>query len=155
VDIGDDLDPHGGDAINSYRYPDRVRYLLACLLVGLCVSCASGNTDTARSVEGQVWSPYCPGRLLVDCSTKQAHDLRAQIDQRIEDGETSDEVLDWVRSEYGDQAIARPEASGTGLLIWLVPAAIFLAGAGFVIRFVSRNVDPSTDNSKEEQRADP
>jgi cytochrome c-type biogenesis protein CcmH len=136
-----------------------VRVFLVTLVLGLSVACASGDpsdASRAREVEAQVWSPYCPGRLLIDCGTEQAHDLREQIASRVERGESTAEVLVWVRREYGDQAIARPAASGAGLLIWLVPAAIFLLGAGLVVRFVSRNVEhPSEHPDQEELHADP
>jgi cytochrome c-type biogenesis protein CcmH/NrfF len=85
-----------------------------------------------------VWSPYCPGRLLVDCTTSQARALRADIAERVDRGESSDEIVDWVRSEFGDEAIARPSGSGVGLVIWLVPAAIFLAGGIVVARFIRK-----------------
>ncbi len=127
------------------------------LILVLCVGCSAAS-DEARSIEGQVWSPYCPGRLLVDCSTTQARQLRDEIDQRIDRGDSPEEVLDWVRQEYGDQAVARPDASARGLVIWLVPAAFFIAGGLIVARFVSRNLDPSTTNKPESTRrthADP
>jgi cytochrome c-type biogenesis protein CcmH len=135
-----------------------VRSLL--LILVLCAACSlgcSGSGDPARTIEAQVWSPYCPGRLLVDCSTQQARELRGDIADRIDRGESEREVLAWVRTEFGDGAIARPEASGVGLVIWLVPALLFAAGAVIVWRFVSRNVVPSTEpgDDKEITHADP
>ncbi len=88
-----------------------------------------------------MWSPYCPGVLLSDCGTTQARELRREIEARAATGDSEDEILDWVREEYGAQAIARPETSGVGLVVWLVPAAIFLAGAALVWRTVSKNTD--------------
>jgi cytochrome c-type biogenesis protein CcmH len=107
-----------------------------------------------RSIEGQVWSPYCPGRLLTDCPTQQSRELKEEIGRRVAAGDSEDEVLAWVRTEFGDEAVARPETSGSGLIIWLVPALIFLVGAVVVWRFVSRNVE-RTSISKEETHADP
>ena len=85
-----------------------------------------------------MWSPYCPGRLLTDCATQQARQLRTDIRERLEAGEEPDEVLAWVRSEFGDSALAAPDASAKGLVIWLVPAAIFAAGAVVVVRTVRK-----------------
>lgn len=84
-----------------------------------------------------MWSPYCPGRLLVDCTTSQAQELRADIQERIERGDDESAVIDWVRAEFGDEAIARPIAGG-GLIVWLVPVLIFLAGVVVVVRVVRR-----------------
>lgn len=133
----------------SHDEPSMMRGAVAICVLGLSFACStsvSGDAQRARQIEGQVWSPYCPGQLLADCSTQQSRELREEIADRVEAGETTDEVLDWVRAEYGDAAIARPETSGRGLVVWLVPLALFLIGAGVVVRFVSRNVDRTTPN---------
>src|SRR5688572_11059228 len=91
-------------------YADPMRRVLWLTFVML-VACAPGRPD-ARSVEGQVWSPYCPGRLLTDCPTQQADELREAISSRIARGESEEEVLRWVRQEFGEGAIARPDTSG-------------------------------------------
>jgi cytochrome c-type biogenesis protein CcmH len=111
--------------------------LLVVVLAPACAAQPRSDTERAQAIESQVWSPYCPGRLLIDCTTRQARELRLEIADRVERGESGDDILDWVRAEFGDNAVARPEASGTGLVIWLVPAALFAIGA-FVVTFVIR-----------------
>ncbi len=117
------------------------------MLVAFGVAC-SDNTSTpsarAHAIESQVWSPYCPGRLLIDCTTTQARTLRAEIQERVDRGDDSDEVIAWVRDEFGEEAIARPSATGAGLVIWLVPLVLFLAGAIVVVHVV-RRARASTD----------
>ncbi|MEX2540063.1 MAG: cytochrome c-type biogenesis protein CcmH [Actinomycetota bacterium] len=92
----------------------------------------------AQEVEARVWSPYCPGRLLIDCTTHQARELRADIRERIEGGDSQDEVLAWIRSNYGDEALAEPGDSGIGLLVWMGPLAFFVAGAILLAVLVRR-----------------
>ena len=79
-----------------------------------------------------MWSPYCPGRLLIDCTTEQSRELRVRIAERVERGEKTKTIMAWIRSQYGDEAIARPDTRGSGLVVWLVPLAIFVCGACFV-----------------------
>jgi cytochrome c-type biogenesis protein CcmH len=115
--------------------------LAAALLVGAVFACARAEpapAERARAIESQVWSPYCPGRLLSDCTTQQARELRAEILRRVEGGQSGEEVLAWIRRNHGDEALARPEASGAGLLLWLAPAAIFAAGAAVLVVLVRR-----------------
>jgi cytochrome c-type biogenesis protein CcmH/NrfF len=111
-------------------------FVLLCAFA--CAGPPESNADRAHAIEAQVWSPYCPGRLLIDCTTNQARELRVQIQQRVDRGQRSDRIFAWVRSEFGDEALARPEAKGRGLVVWLVPAAIFLGGAIAVARTVRR-----------------
>jgi cytochrome c-type biogenesis protein CcmH/NrfF len=109
--------------------------------MGVAIACATGSPtadERSRAIEREVWSPYCPGRLLVDCTTQQARELRDEISRRVERGDSSQEVLDWIRRNHGDEALARPDARGTGLAVWLVPVAIFAVGAIVVGRLIRR-----------------
>ncbi len=118
-----------------------MRRLFAVVVVAVFVaSCgrpAQTPAERARAIEAEVWSPYCPGRLLVDCTTAQARELRADIQERIERGDDEADVIEWVRAEFGDEAIARP-VSGAGSFIWVVLAVMFLVGAVIVLRVVRR-----------------
>ena len=116
------------------------RVIVLCSLAVVLFACgrpALTPAERARAIEAEVWSPYCPGRLLVDCTTTQARELRTEIQERIERGDDEAEVIDWVRSEFGDEAIARP-VDGGGLVVWLVPVLIFLVGATIVTLVVRR-----------------
>lgn len=118
-----------------------VNRLLLATLTFLAVACGIQQQSTheqARAIEREVWSPYCPGRLLVDCTTTQARELRSEIEDRLEGGESPGEVLAWIRRNHGSEALARPEPTGFGLAVWLVPAAIFVIGAIAVASLVRR-----------------
>jgi cytochrome c-type biogenesis protein CcmH/NrfF len=123
-----------------------MRIVLAACCLAVLFGCTSEDTapteSRARAIEREVWSPYCPGRLLVDCTTDQARQLRNEIDKRVERGDSTDAILAWIRTNHGDEALARPEARGAGLVIWLVPAAIFLAGAVVVAVAIRRGTTP-------------
>lgn len=110
------------------------------LLLAIGVACVAERTspaEQAHAVEAQVWSPYCPGRLLVDCTTRQARELRAEIEGRFEAGQGTDEVLRWIRLNYGDEALARPSAANA-LIVWSFPAAVGLFGAAILTVLIRR-----------------
>ena len=108
-----------------------VRLMALTLLVVL------GASGAAHRIEGQVWSPYCPGRLLIDCPTKQADELRAEIERRIDAGQSSDSVMRWIRLNFGNEAIARPSGHDT-VLIWSLPVALFVVGTPLLAILVRR-----------------
>jgi cytochrome c-type biogenesis protein CcmH/NrfF len=124
-----------------------VRRIFVVLSLAVVVASCAGRTatpsDRAHAVEAQVWSPYCPGRLLIDCTTNQARALRTQIQQRVDRGDDPDEIIDWVRSEFGEEAIARPSGTGAGLVIWLVPLLLFLVGLAVVVRIARHAREPA------------
>ncbi len=119
---------------------------LCAITLALLVACGPQNVSSAKraqSIEAQVWSPYCPGRLLIDCTTHQARELRADIRDRVEQGESNDEVLVWVRENYGEEALAEPDASGAGLIIWLGPL-VLIAGGAIVLTVLLRRWSRTT-----------
>lgn len=118
------------------------RLALSGLLL-LSFACSAGGADAppevqARRIEGQVWSPYCPGRLLADCTTRQAHELRDEIEARLQQGEDPDEVLTWLEENYGEEVLARPRNDPTGWALWLVPAGLLVAGGAVTAWLIRR-----------------
>jgi cytochrome c-type biogenesis protein CcmH/NrfF len=110
------------------------------LLALVCVACAAprGSAATeAHRIEAQVWSPYCPGRLLIDCTTQQADDLRGQIAQRLRSGQSPDDVMRFIRLNFGDGALARPSGRDT-LLVWSFPLALFVIGVPLLVFLLRR-----------------
>jgi len=110
---------------------------LCCVLLLCFAACAASTSNSAHKIEGQVWSPYCPGRLLIDCPTRQADELRAEISRRISRGESADDVMRWIRLNFGNEAIARASGHDT-VLIWSFPVALFLIGTTLLIVLVRR-----------------
>ncbi len=63
--------------------------------------------------------------------------IREEISERIQAGETADQVIARFRDRYGLHILAAPPTSGFHLSAWVIPFAILLAGglgAGFVLR---------------------
>jgi cytochrome c-type biogenesis protein CcmH/NrfF len=81
----------------------------------------------AADLAGQLMSPFCPGRLLVDCTSSQAYDLRETISRRLTAGESVDAVRADLVREYGAAILGAPAPVGVGLLAWIGPALLGLA----------------------------
>lgn len=114
---------------------------LLLLLPAVAMSCAprpSTVEDRSRAIAAQVWSPYCAGRLLTECTTTQAAQLRERITDRLRSGDTDAEVFAWLRANYGDEVLAKPAPTGSGLAVWLVPLALVAAGAMLIVGTVRR-----------------
>lgn len=106
---------------------------LLCLAFVALAACAAHKT-TAHDIEGQVWSPYCPGRLLIDCPTRQADELRAEIAHRLDRGQSPDDVMRWIRLNFGNEAIARPESA----VVWSFPIALLVVGTTVLVVLLRR-----------------
>ncbi len=71
--------------------------------------------------------------MLQVCSSSSGAALRDSIQAMAREGWTTDELVEWVLANHGEQYLAYPEASGTGLLAWLVPPGAILLGILVVV----------------------
>ena len=90
-------------------------------------------------------SPYCPGQMLEVCSSWTGASLRDSIQAMAREGSTTDELVDWVLANHGEQYLAYPDASGAGLLAWLVPPGALILGIVVVVaalRYMRKSAPP-------------
>jgi cytochrome c-type biogenesis protein CcmH len=92
----------------------------------------------ADAMTHRLMSPYCPGLLLADCRSQGAHDLRAEILQRLQKGEAPDVIERDLVGRFGPAIRTVPAFGGFGLIIWLGPLALGLAGLGFAVLVVRK-----------------
>lgn len=81
----------------------------------------------------RIKSPYCPGLMLEVCTSYTGALLRDSIQEMAREGWSTDELVDWVIANHGEEYLAYPRASGQGLLAWLVPPAVLLLGIVVVV----------------------
>jgi cytochrome c-type biogenesis protein CcmH len=98
-----------------------------------------------EEVQGNILSPYCPGRLLKDCPSSAARDLKLNIKKQILTGRTSEEILDALLEEYGDEMRAAPKAQGIGLLAWVVPGLFLVLGLGIILTWIIQQTKKPQD----------
>jgi cytochrome c-type biogenesis protein CcmH len=103
-------------------------------------------------------SPYCPGLMLEVCTSYTGTLLRDSMQTMAREGWTTDELVDWVLANHGEEYLAYPPVSGMGLLAWLVPPAAILLGLLVVVaalRYMRKAAPPeniaSTELSSDEE----
>ena len=92
----------------------------------------------AARVTGSVMSPFCPGRLIADCPSPAAIELREQIRKRIAAGETAETIKAELLETYGEFVRAAPTAEGFDLAAWLVPPIALVVAAVSVMVWMRR-----------------
>lgn len=108
------------------------RHLLATLVAGLVLAApAAAQTpkQQATDLAHELMSPFCPGKLLAECTSSYAGELREAVADRIAAGETKDAVKADLIRQYGREILGAPEPEGIGLLAWALPALIGLLSA--------------------------
>lgn len=89
-------------------------------------------TQQASDLAHQLMSPFCPGKLLSDCTSPNAGVLRKEMAERIAGGESPEAVKAALVRQYGAEILGAPEPEGVGLLVWVLPALLAAASAAAI-----------------------
>lgn len=95
------------------------------------------HPEAAEAI-GKLWSPYCPGFMLEVCSSTQGAALRDSIQTMAEQGATSEEIVDWMIANHGEEYLAVPRGRGASLLAWVAPPLAVLLGLIAVVLILRR-----------------
>jgi cytochrome c-type biogenesis protein CcmH len=102
--------------------------LLALVLVPGALASEEGQRPTLADLEGEVMCPVC-NTTLDQSSSPAARQIKNFIVQRIEAGDSKDQIKDSLVAEYGPQILAAPPTEGFDLLAWLLPLVGLVGGA--------------------------
>jgi cytochrome c-type biogenesis protein CcmH len=107
------------------------------LLIILGIS-VSGETLDWQDLAAELMSPACPGRTLLNCTSGQAEQWREIIRQKLAQGETKEQILQYFIGMRGEEILAAPPKRGFALTVWLFPLLVIVNGAGLIIVLTRR-----------------
>jgi len=119
---------------------ESVRKLLAAVVtVGLAVIVVIGlvqgdksDEDRARAIGSRVKCPVCQGVAIADSPSETARAMMDVVEERIADGWSDNQIIDYFSERYTDSIVIDPPFAGNTLLVWLIPMLAVVAG-GFMI----------------------
>lgn len=98
----------------------------------------------------------CQNESLASSRSDLAKDLRQEVREKMKQGMSDQEIIDFLVSKYGDFVLFDPPMKSYTILLWYGPFALLLIGlVGLVIQLRKRkNAVPETQLSAEQaQRA--
>lgn len=96
----------------------------------------------AREIGRQLRCMVCQNQSIFDSNAGLAKDLRVLVRERMEAGDTDDQVLTYVADRYGDYVLLEPTKSAKTAVLWLTPVAALILGLlGFTL-YIRRRNDP-------------
>ncbi|PTT82721.1 cytochrome C biogenesis protein CcmH [Pelomonas sp. HMWF004] len=97
----------------------------------------------------------CQNESLAASQADLANDLRREIRAQIRQGQTDEQIMDFLVSRYGDFVRYRPPFNATTVLLWVGPFAALLAGLGGLLLFLRRRraIAPPALTDDEQRRA--
>ncbi len=75
----------------------------------------------------------CSGESIADSRAKLAGDMRALVREKVSEGKSKNDILEYLTLTYGEQILMRPPVNKTTYLLWSGP--FILLFIGFIIFF--------------------
>ncbi|WP_428029281.1 cytochrome c-type biogenesis protein [Ancylobacter sp.] len=97
----------------------------------------------ARELSKELRCMVCQNQSIDDSDAPLARDLRLLVRERIKDGDSNGEVLDYLVARYGEFVLLRPTWHGANAILWLAPFAVLVfGGIGLFIAYRRRAAQP-------------
>ncbi|HTI85393.1 MAG TPA: cytochrome c-type biogenesis protein [Alphaproteobacteria bacterium] len=121
--------------------------LLAALLVSLAalispVALAIGPDEMladpalearARTIGQSLRCLVCQNQSIDDSEAGLARDLRILVRERLQAGDSNQQVVDYIVARYGDFVLLRPPVTRATYLLWFGPALLLLVAATAIV----------------------
>jgi cytochrome c-type biogenesis protein CcmH len=119
--------------------------ILCFLIIIFAISVSANSQELTREqerrlskIEGEIFSPFCPGKVLKDCPSSGATELKGELRSKLMAGESDTQIVAYLESLYGTEIHARPPMSGMGVWVWVVPGVFVLIGVVIFIFLMRR-----------------
>ena len=115
--------------------PQCMSLVLSMMMLGLS---SPAWSQPWQDVAGDLMSPACPGRTLLNCTSSQAEQWRELIRQKLLQGESKEQILQYFVDIGGEGILAAPPKKGFALTAWLLPLFVMVNGAGLIVVLTRR-----------------
>ncbi len=93
----------------------------------------------------------CQNQTIADSSAPLAEDLRNQVREKMRQGASDSQIMDFMVERYGDFVLYRPPVKATTLLLWFGPLLLVAAGLLVLLRRLRRRPAPEPELSAAER----
>ena len=83
----------------------------------------------ARALSRELRCMVCQNQSIDDSDAPLARDLRILVRERLTDGDSDPQVVDFLVARYGEFVLLKPRFEWHTAVLWLTPAAALIAGA--------------------------
>jgi cytochrome c-type biogenesis protein CcmH len=96
----------------------------------------SGNVDEQRymSLISQLRCLVCQNESLADSNADLAHDLRVEVYEHMQQGQSDQQVVDFLVARYGDFVLYKPPVKPSTYLLWYGPFVLLALGLILLVK---------------------
>jgi cytochrome c-type biogenesis protein CcmH len=87
----------------------------------------------ARTLSQQLRCMVCQNESIDESDAPLAHDLRVLVRERLQAGDSDNQVLDFLVARYGEFVLLKPRLSWHTVLLWGLPPGLLLTGIALLL----------------------
>lgn len=85
------------------------------------IQVTANDSSNLYEISNELMCPVCQGQTVAESNSKLAISMRDVIKQKITEGKSKNEILNYFTEIYGDNILATPPVKGLNILLYLVP----------------------------------
>jgi cytochrome c-type biogenesis protein CcmH len=85
----------------------------------------------------------CQNQNIADSHAELAQDLRRKVYEKLKQGQSNQEIIDFMTERYGDFVLYRPPFKAKTLILWLAPVLALICGGAFFYSLKRRGENTS------------
>ena len=124
-------------AVTRPRGKALLTLIFIAMLLLIAAACASSSEPVspeeletvAQGIDKGLMCPVCPSETIDQSQVEIAQQMRIMVREKLAQGESRNEILQFFVDRYGPGVLAEPPKSGFNLLIWVIPPMALLLGS--------------------------
>lgn len=112
----------------------------------------SAQRESFLKLTAELRCPMCQNQNIADSDAMIAHDMRRKVYTLLKQGKTEQEVIEFMKSRYGDFVHYQPPVTAATLWLWAGPVLFIFIALLVVIR--RKSVSPPEDMAAKLAKAD-
>ncbi|MEO0908840.1 MAG: cytochrome c-type biogenesis protein [Pseudomonadota bacterium] len=82
----------------------------------------------ARALSAEIRCLVCQNQSIDDSDAQLARDLRVLVREKLVEGLSDEEILDFLVARYGEFVLLKPPFAAHTLVLWILPLIALLSG---------------------------
>lgn len=112
--------------------------------------------ERARALSTELRCLVCQNQSIDDSNAALARELRILLRERLVEGDSDQEIIDYLVERYGQFVLLKPQFNVFTAILWVAPGLLLAGGAVLALRVVRRRSSSgrseSIDLSAEEEQ---
>ena len=116
------------------KYYLKFTLLLFLLTLNCTNTFAYEKSDKIEKISKNLRCLICQGQSVYDSQSDFALSVKDLIKNKLENGNTEDEIYKYLQTKYGDWILYEPKINKNTIILWGLPLILFIFGGLLIFR---------------------